>query len=365
VKAGDDILNLRTEVKGAPPDVLSVAPTTAGEVATVLRYATANKTPVQIWGGGTRQGYGTPRPPGIVMSMSKMDTVEAWDPDDLTVVVGAGASVASLEERLGERSQTAVLPERPGQSTVGGVISAGVSSLRRGRLLGTRERVLEVTLVTGDGRVVRAGGRVVKNVTGYDLPRLVVGAFGSLGVVTSACLKLWPLPPESATVEIDDLSSASEVARPLATIQTNSHISLYLWGTKSEVDALVARLGGRASPGLHWPEDPEGPFKWSVRVPPALTVEALNRLPGHWRYVAIHGTGEVRAASDVFEGAPSVRDWAEAHGGHLVVVGSPEGSLADFDPWGPPPPGADLQRRLIAQFDPARIINPGRLPAGL
>ncbi len=365
VTLGGDILSQEVEVPGAPENVLTLAPSTAEEVATVLRHATANKAVVQVWGGGTRQGHGDPRPPDIVMSMANLADIEAWDPDDMTVVVGAGASVASLEEQLGERCQTAVLPERPGASTVGGVICAGVSSLRRGRLLGTRERVLEVTLVTGDGRTIRAGGRVVKNVTGYDLPRLVVGAFGALGVVTSVCLKLWPVPPASATVEIEDLDVATQVARPLAVLETNTGASVFLWGTESEVDALVGRLGGRASSGLDWPEDPDGSFRWSLRVPPVLTAEAVTRLPEGWRFLAIHGVGEVRAVSESVEGAPQLRAWAEAGGGHLIVVDAPTGSLAGFDPWGSPPAGLELQRRLIAQFDPARIINPGRLPAGL
>ena len=107
----------------------------------------------------------------LVVEMSGIAGIEEWDPDDLTVTVGAGTPVAELESALAERAQTAVLPEVPGASTVGGVISAGVSSLRRARLLGTRERMLEVRLVTGDGRVVRGGGRVVKNVSGYDLRR--------------------------------------------------------------------------------------------------------------------------------------------------------------------------------------------------
>ena len=362
---GGEILSQEAEVPGAPENVLTVAPRTPDEVATVLKHATANQATVQVWGGGTRQGYGAPPPPDIVMSMANLADIEAWDPDDMTVVVGVGASVASLEGQLGERSQTAVLPERPGASTVGGVISTGVSSLTRGRLLGTRERVLEVTLVTGDGRTVRAGGRVVKNVTGYDLPRLVVGAFGALGVVTSVCLKLWPVPPASATVEIEDLGVIKRVARPLAVVETNTGASVFLWGTEAEVDAVVGRLGGRASSGLDWPEDPDGSFRWSLRVPPALTVEAVTRLPDGWRFLAVHGVGEVRAASESVEGVSELREWAEARGGHLVVVDVPKGSLGGFDPWGSPPAGLELQRRLISQFDPARIINPGRLPAGL
>ncbi len=181
-----------TGAAGGGPE--RVAPSTVEDLSSILRRATEGKRVVQVVGGGTKQGYGTPPQPDLIVETHGLSGIEEWDPDDLTVTVGAGIPVGELEATLAERSQTAVLPEVPGESTVGGVISAGVSSLRRARLLGTRERMLEVRLVTGDGRVVRGGGRVVKNVSGYDLPRLVVGAFGSLGVVTSVCLKLWPRP---------------------------------------------------------------------------------------------------------------------------------------------------------------------------
>jgi glycolate oxidase FAD binding subunit len=250
-------------------------------------------------------------------------------------------------------------------STVGGVISAGVSSLRRARLLGTRERMLEVRLVTGDGRVVRGGGRVVKNVSGYDLPRLVVGAFGSLGVITSVCLKLWPKPPAAATITVDDLEVTARVRRPLAVLEHDGVIDVFLWGTPEEVTATSARLDGVTRDGHVWPGDPAGRYRWSLRVPPALTAEGLSRLPDGWSRLAIHGAGEIRAASERPEGANELRGWAERAGGALVVVDAPADGLHGLDPWGRPPPGLEIQQRLIAQFDPGRIINPGRLAGGI
>lgn len=341
-----------------------VAPRDVEALATILRSATEQSAVVQVVGGGTRQGYGSPRAPDIVLDMSAVSGIEEWDPDDLTVTLGAGTPVADLEATLAGRSQTAVMPEVPGRSTVGGVIAAGVSSLRRGRLLGTRERMLEVTLVTGDGRVVRAGGRVVKNVTGYDLPRLVVGAFGSLGVIASVCLKLWSTPSATATVTVGDLDLLSQVTRPLAVLEDNDSTRVFLWGTPEEVTAAGSRLGGEVFPGHRWPADPAGIFRWSLRVPPALTSDALKRLPPGWKYLAVHGSGDIRASSDDSLGAAALREWAETAGGGLVVVAAPDGG-ADIDPWGTPPAGLDLQRRLIAQFDPGRIINPGRLPGGV
>ncbi len=297
-----------------------VTPETVEELAGLLREASQAGTVVQVVGGGTRQGFGSPLPADLILDMSGLSGIEEWDPDDLTVTAGAGTPVAELERELNGRSQTAVLPEVPGTSTIGGVVSAGASSLRRGRLLGTRERMLEVRLVTGDGRVIRAGGRVVKNVTGYDLPRLVVGAFGSLGVIVSVCLKLWPRPPAAATVTIPDLEAASHVTRPLALLEENDSKRVFLWGTYTEVEAITDRLEGDVVDGHAWPADPEGAFRWSLRVPPALTGPALQLLPAGWRFLAIHGVGEVRAASDDASGGVGTSrlgrgEWWEPGGG--------------------------------------------------
>jgi glycolate oxidase FAD binding subunit len=353
---------LEVEIPGAPEAAFQLAPRTVRDVEVILRYASERDLIVQVWGGGSHSGYGDPPDPDFVMSMEHVGEVEVWEPDDLTIVVGAGAPVGKVEAMLAEQNQTLVMPEVPGTATIGGVIASGVSSLRRGRLYATRERVLELTAVTGDGRLVRSGGRVVKNVTGYDLHRLAVGAFGSLGVIVSVCLKLWPTPPGAATVTVDDIERAAEIVRPLAVLDIDGVRKVFLQGTEAEVESQADRLGGASKPGLEWPADPEGDWEWSLRVPPASTSEAVGRLPGGWRHVAIHGVGEIRAASDTAAGAEDLRSWAESIGGHLVVT---KGDPRSLDPWGAPPPGLELQRRLIAEFDPKRILNPGRLPGGL
>jgi len=342
-----------------------LAPSSPGEVATILRFATEHRLSFQVWGGGSHQGYGRPQTPDLLLLTERLDAVESWEPDDLTLAIGSGTPVARFEEMLAERNQTAVMPEHPAKATIGGVVSAGISSLKRGRLLGTRERLLEVTMVTGDGRLVRAGGRVVKNVSGYDLSRFVVGAFGALGVVVSVCLKLWPVPRAKATVTDPDPDRLHLLSRPLAVLEKDGATQVFLWGINEEVETSAGRIGGHASPGHAWPTDPDGAFRWSLRVPPALTAAAITKLPSSWRYLAIHGVGEIRLASDDADAAPELRTWAEANEGRLVVVDSPSGSLHDFDPWGAAPEGLDIQRRLIGQFDPSRVINPGRLPGGV
>lgn len=355
------ISRLEIDIPGAP-EAVHVAPKSVADVESIMRFCAERDLKVQVWGGGTHSGFGAPEKPDIVLSTSRLDQVEVWEPDDLTIVVGAGARVETTEAMLAESNQTMVMPERPGAATIGGVISAGISSLRRGRLYATRERVLEATLVTGDGRRIRSGGRVVKNVTGYDLHRLAVGAFGALGVVVSVCIKLWPVPPGAATVVVDSPDAASVLARPLAVLEHDGITEVFLQGTEPEVEAQAERLGGSVTEGLNWPDDPVGEMTWSLRVPPAQTGEAVSRLPDGWSYLAVHGVGELRLASESREGQEDMRSWAESLGGRLVLTG---GDPAGIDPWGAPPAGLEIQRRLIAEFDPARIINPGRLPGGL
>ena len=359
------LARLESDVPLAPDASLKLLPRNPQDVASILRYASDKSLSIQVWGGGSRSGYGSPPDPDIVMSMQGLSGVEKWEPDDLTLVLGAGASVEDVELMLSERNQTAVLPEVPGPSTIGGVIATGASAFRRTRLYGTRERVLEATVVTGDGRIVRGGGRVVKNVTGYDLPRLMVGAFGSLGVVVSVCLKLWPAPPHQATVTISTPDDAQRVARPLAVLEDRESTRVFIWGTPAEVAAKAAKLDGDLVEGHVWPSDPDDEFGWSLRVPPALTTVAVSRLPQGWDFIALHGVGELRAASVGLEGAAELREWAEEAGGHLVVTKAPASGLDGFEPWGAPPAALEIQRRLIAEFDPARVINPGRLPGGL
>lgn len=356
------IARLQVEHKATPEGGIAVAPKSVNDVSAVLRHATERDLIVQVVGGGSHSGFGRPVTPDILMSTVNLSDIEVWEPDDLTILVGAGASVRDVERRLGTRNQSLVMSEHPGPSTIGGAVAAGVSSLRRGRLFATRERLLETTVVTGDGRIVRSGGRVVKNVSGYDLHRLAFGAFGSTGVIVSVCLKLWPKPAAAMTVTVDDPVRVSEVIRPLAVLQTASSIMVFLAGTHEEIEAQAARLGGEATNGHDWPMDPTDHWQWSLRVPPALIGDAVMRLPADWEYLAIHGVGDIRCASGHHAGHESLRGWAESVGGALVMT---KGDSRIVDPWGAVPVGLDLQRRLIAEFDPSRVINPGRLPGGV
>jgi glycolate oxidase FAD binding subunit len=350
-----------TAATAVPGGVEVVIPTSVDELVEVLAEATATRRQVAVWGGGTHRAMGHDFVPDLVVSTAGLSGVDVWEPDDLTVVVGAGTPVAQLESQLAGGGQSAVLPEVAGPATVGGAVATGTSGFRRLRYGPTRDRVLEVRAVTGDGRVIKGGGRVVKNVSGYDLPRLYTGSFGSLGVITSVCLKLWPLTESTATVRVPGPGAAESVHRPLAVLQTPGDVRVLVAGTGPEVDDQVRRLGGNASPGLDYPDPVEGSDVWSVRVPPSAAEDAVSRLPAGSDFVAQHGIGEVTFGVPGGYIVAELRRWAESRGGSVVRLrGAP-----NDDPWGAPPDGLELQRRVVAAFDPGRVLEPGRLPGGI
>lgn len=347
------------------PSVPVLAPVSLDEAAAMLAAMTSRREPVLLWGGGTHQGIGGRVSPAVVVATSRLDRIVAWEPEDLTVVVEAGMRVGDLDELLAEKGQSAVLPETAPEATVGGVVAAGISGYRRARYGPTRDRVLEVTLVTGDGRIVTGGGQVVKNVSGYDLPRLATGSLGGLGLVGRVCLKLWPVPPLRFTISgVDPAEVRRSLYRAVAVLETPAGVSAYVEGRAT---LALSRIGGDAVEGFSWPEPPRGAVRWSVRVPPARTAAVVERLDPGWDFVAQHGVGEVTvAADDPDAGAlADLRGWAEGGGGSLVLLDAPDGALPGFDPWGSPPPGLELHGRLREAFDPARVLNPGRLPGGL
>lgn len=356
---------MRVDSDGMPAADITAAPSSAEEMAELLSQATADRLKVLVWGGGSHQGFGYRIEPDVVISTARLNRIVDWQPDDLTVVAEAGVTVANLEEQINGRKQSAILPETGSSSTLGGVLAAGLSGFRRARYGPTRDRILEVIVVTGDGRIVRAGGRVVKNVTGYDLPRLVVGAFGSLGVIVSVCLKLWPRPAAMATVTLDDPERAELVYRPMSILRDPRSVRIYLGGTTEEVQSQLDRLGGTVIDQLDWPSPISGEIQWSLRVAPSLITDALGRLPAESDFLAQLHVGDIAIGTGSIDGIKDLRGWAESVGGSLVVVAAPAKAYEEIDPWGSPPATLDLQRRLIASFDPQRVINPGRLPGGI
>jgi glycolate oxidase FAD binding subunit len=332
-------------------------------MADLYKELDATGTTTIVIGGGSHLGIGHPVMAEVSVSTGQLGSVIDHQPEDLTLTVEAGVTLEEVDALLGPHRQTAALPETIPAATVGGVVSAGLSGYRRSRFGPTRDRVLEVTVVTGDGRLVTGGARVVKNVSGYDLPRLVAGSFGALGVIVSVCLKLWPEPEAKATVRLERASDAERLFRPLAVLETQDGVWAYLQGPAADV-ASAAAIGTVESEGFAWPAlDTLGTAE--IRLPPALVAEAITRFDVP--FIAQHGVGVVAITAEEPDVLGPLRAWAESVGGSLVVTSrtGPIDAASAFDPWGAPPPALELQRRLIAGFDPRRIINRGRLPGGI
>jgi glycolate dehydrogenase FAD-binding subunit len=171
-------------------------PGTKEEVAGILAAADAAGVPVIPWGGGTRISVGMPPPrPGLVLSLKRLDRLVEHEPGDLTATAEAGMTLGAFQEALGQRGQWLSLdPPNAREGTLGGILASNASGPRR-HLYGTaRDLLIGLTMVLADGSIVRGGGKVVKNVAGYDLPKLAIGSFGTLGIIVEATVKLRPRP---------------------------------------------------------------------------------------------------------------------------------------------------------------------------
>lgn len=284
--------------------------------------------PVAVEGGRTRWELGGPLDAGTRVVPAPSGIVE-YVPDEMTVTVRCGTSVAELHAALAERGQRTALPERGG--TVGGALAVaenGLHVLGRGRV---REAALQVRYVSDDGRLVTGGGPTVKNVTGFDLPRLLVGSLGTLGLLAEVILRTNPIPAVSVWVASDDadpFAVQDTVLRPSAVLWDGARTWVELEGHGAEVEAERDRLGSIGS----WQAD-EGPparpeHRWSL--PP-------SELRDHERFgssfVASIGVGTVWAS--------------EAQPARAVD-----------------PVVARLATRLKHQFDPRGRLNPGRSVGG-
>ncbi len=305
-------------------------------------------------------GNRAPPPQGRVTEVHAPGGVVAYDPADLTVTVGAGTPVADVDALLAEHRQMCPLDPRDPGATVGGVLAVGTSGLRRLRYGPVRDAVLEVRFVTGDARLVKGGGPTVKNVTGYDLPRLLVGSFGTLGVLAQATLRCRPKPERSAWFAAARPAGdvASALFRPSAVCSDGRTTWVLLEGFDVDIAAEAARAGLEPAGA---PAMPAGPHRGRASVAPgtlAVLGRELDRVAGA-AWLAEWGVGTVHVAGDDAGVLTAARAAASACGGWLLREA---GGEPGFDGFGVPLPNPELHRRIRDAFDPAGKCNPGRLP---
>jgi glycolate oxidase FAD binding subunit len=393
-------------VAGAHPKLV-IEPGTERELVEVLRLSNEAGLAVIPRGGGTKLAWGNPPTRAdLILSTARLTEIieHAWA--DLTVSVEAGCTIQRLQETLAEHGQRLALdPLWPEKATVGGVLSTNDSGALRLRFGALRDLIIGATIALPDGTLASSGGKVVKNVAGYDLPKLVTGALGTLGVITRAVFRLHPLPRNTRSFSVS-AADAEETQGFVLAVQDSklahtflqSHFSdeappvsdILFEGTEAGLAAQEAQLRKLAEPAKvsqaatsSWTAREE---LWSSFEPDTTAVAKISILPGDLahtmggvdRAAKLHqlrwhalvyatGLGWVR-----LEGKPAalrgalqlLRVELETHGGSLVALHRPE-KMAEFDAWGNAGDALSLMKALKQRLDAKNTLNPGRFVGGI
>jgi glycolate oxidase FAD binding subunit len=341
----------------------------------VIRDAAARRVPLRLRGGGSKDFLGN-APHGALLDTRSYAGIVDYEPAELVLTARCGTPLAEIENALDEKGQC--LPFEPphfGAATFGGCLGAGLSGPRRMSAGAVRDFVLGVKLVDGQARELDFGGRVMKNVAGYDVSRLAVGSLGTLGLIAEASVKVLPKPEHELTLAFP-LGQAEAIetmnrraGQPLPISASAWHdgvLRVRLSGAEPAVRAAAAQLGGDKRDdghafwrGLREQTDRffEGPLPlWRLAVPsttPPLGIQGSQLIEwgGAQRWLKTEAS------------APGVREAAKRAGGHATLFRGLDKSAGAFAPLDEVL--SRLHRALKAEFDPAGILNPGRLYAGL
>ncbi len=402
----------------APADaLLGVMPRTVLEPATVAEAAEAvtacarDRLHLAFVGGGTDLELGgPPRALDAVLRTGGMARVVEHTPSDQIVVAEAGLTVAALQRTLApHRQRLALDPPHPERATVGGVVAASAFGPLRARYGSVRDLVIGVSVVRADGTLAKGGGKVVKNVAGFDLPRLMVGSLGTLGLVASVTFRVHPLPEAEATLLFPGLDAAAVLGllREARAAQLEPASAAGLWaggrldlgvrfegfapGVAQQGDRLLeigrrlgfegGRLDAEGAAGF-WRRHDGVRTGGTLRAKLAAPASALGALVGQGLApllaalevggAAVYPTLGLAFASGVPASAEAASAAAErargavaALGGSLVLAAAPREVRATVDPWGPPPPAFPVMQALKERLDPERRLNPGRFVGGI
>ncbi|MGF6172631.1 glycolate oxidase subunit GlcE [Ensifer sp. 4252] len=400
--------------------IVHFEPASEEGIATVVRAMATERASLAVIGGGTRSGLGNPVRADRVLSTRRLTGIISYNPAEMTVSALAGTPLAEIEAALAENRQMLSfepMDHRPifattGEPTIGGVFAANVSGPRRIIAGAARDSLLGVRFVNGRGDAIKAGGRVMKNVTGLDLVKLLAGSHGTLGILTEVTFRVLPKPPASETVVVsglNDAEAAAVMAEAMAqTVEASGAAHLaesvrgrFIGGALPDGAATVLRLEGlQASVSIRaeklskalerfgavsrldaeqsavlWSEirdvkpyaDGTDRPLWRVSVAPSAghqLVAALRLQTGVDAFYDWQG-GLVWLRMEADPEAALVRRYIKAlGGGHASLVRASDSLRATIPSFEPQPtPVALLSERVREKFDPQRIFNPGRMQA--
>jgi glycolate oxidase FAD binding subunit len=394
----------------------TLRPGDAEQIAQILLKASAEKCAVIPLGGGTMMDLGPPPSRvDLVVSLENLDGVMDHQPANLTVRAQAGITLGALNEALARHGQYLPLdPPFRDRATIGGILATNASGSLRVRFGSARDLVLGVRVALVDGQIVHGGGDVVKNVAGYDLPKLFIGSLGTLGIIVEATFKIAPLPSKTGTAlaGFSDLEGASQLAlRVLASPLLPFGVEILNPDASGQaglepIPSCVVRFGGLASAVAQQLREVEGlshdcgAVSFAVREPdvefwtrlPDLiyekpTVVKIGVLPtqiietaaqaqklavsnGLGCSILAHAVGILLVALDgdsahLEVAIVALRDAVAARRGHLVVQRAPRELRERIDVWGATPTAFDTMKKLKLELDPNGILNPGRFIRGL
>ena len=387
-------------IDGVVPDSVAT-PRTVKELAEVLEQASSARQEMVIVGNRTKQDWGSP-PARLALGIETggLEPILQHDASDLVVRVGASVPLARLNTELARLGQRLSVDEMVPGTSIGGLLATGVSGPLRYGFGAVRDLVIGVSVVRPDGITAASGGRVVKNVAGYDLAKLYTGSYGTLGVITEAYFRLHALSEAVtylvAELRLDDLAGSlralvhSQVAPSAIEVSYDSDrmvVGVLIEGSETGVDrrsAVVESMLGvgtvRLSDPPAWWGSLPGTTTLKVTAEIASVASLLNAIGeiavGRDRPLSVTGsagTGVLYIGTEIAPGTPAtdieklvldLRSATAAAGGSCTVLRAPTQLRSALDIWGPVP-AIELMRRVKDQFDPYHLLAPGRFVGGI
>lgn len=404
---------------GNTPKVV-VIPASVQEGQNVLRFASEQNLSVMPAGAGTKLGIGNlAQKPDLVLAMTRLNKVVEYEPADLTVTVEAGIRLAALQNELAQHQQFFPLnPPYADRCTIGGIVATNASGPLR-LLYGTaRNLVLGMRVVQASGTVVKSGGKVVKNVAGYDLNKLYIGAFGTLGIITEVTLKLSPLPSQQAIIaaQFANIQEAVDTGLNIVSSQVlptfvNLLVNFPINQFSETKPTLVIGFGGDAET-VNWQcnttqtrveqngtlgvqiigEKYQDSISHAIQEFPSVDRDsstvivkvnlkrtdiaefAVHAFQEKYVMMALLGNGvlylKIPTGSDTdFESLADMltqlRQRAADVGGNLIIEAAPSELKQQVDVWGSIGSTLDLMKQVKAKFDVGGVLNPGRFVSGI